>query len=132
MLSLESLARMKSPISAYTDEGYTKKKAMHSKGRAFLRRLAADLGLPKGSYDIRSNQGGIAVSGEVTLHGERIYVQLAEWYSSPGGVSVLYRSCNGRKDYSGGRNNSMRMSDVAVNYPAFVAACKRLELEAVK
>lgn len=132
MLALETLARMKSPISAYTDEGYNKKKSMHSKGRAFLRRLAADLGLPKGSYDIRSNVAGIAVSGEVTLHAERVYVQLAEWYSSPGGVSVLYRACNGRKDYSGGRNNSIRMSDVAVNYPAFVAACKRLELESVK
>ena len=132
MNNLEALARMASPISAYTDEGYTKKKAMHSKGRAFLKRLADDLGLAKGAYDIRSNQGGIAVSGEVTLHGERIYVQLAEYYSSRGGVSILYRSCNGRKDYGGGRNNSIRMSDVAVNYPAFVAACKRLELEVVR
>lgn len=132
MNSLEVLARMASPITAYTYDGEMKKRKMHSAGRAFLKRLADDLGLAKGAYDIRSNQGGIAVSGEVTLHGEQIYVQLAEYYGSRGGVSILYRSCNGRKDYCGGRNNSIRMTDVAVNYPAFVAACKRLELEVVK
>ena len=130
--SMKVLAGMASPISAYTAEGYAKKKSMHSMGRAFLQRLAADLGLAKGTYDIRSNKAGIAVSGEVTLHGEQVYVQLSESYFSRGGVSVLYRSCNGRKDYSGGRNNNIRMQDVAVNYPAFVAACKRLELEVVK
>ncbi len=132
MNSIDSLAALSSPISAYTDTGRASKAKMHSAGRAFLRRLAADLGLAKGSFDIRSNQGGIAVSGEVTLHGERIYVQLSESYFAPYGVSILYRGCCGRKDYSGGRNNNIRMKDAAANYPAFVAACKRIEMEVVR
>jgi hypothetical protein len=86
----------------------------HSQGRAKLRALATELGLPVGSYDIRSNKGGIAVSGEVTLHGERVYVQIAQ--SCIGrGMGILIRKCNGRKDYIGARNHWLpldRLSDV--------------------
>lgn len=85
------------------DCGYdaAQKRVFHSTALARLRRLAAELGLPSGSYDLRSNQGGIAVSGEITLHHEQVYVQVSQGF----GPGVLIRTCRGRRDYTGGPNN---------------------------
>lgn len=93
-------------INGYSDEGALRKKAFHSKGRAVLRAVAQEMGLQSGSYDIRSNLGGIAGSGEVTLHGEKIYIQFSE--SCQPGLDILFRRCEGRKDYCGKQNNWMR------------------------
>ncbi len=72
--------------------------------RARLRQLAAALKLPPGSFDLRSNLAGIAVSGEVTLHHDAVYVQVSQ--SCMGvGMGVLFRACRGRRDYTGGRNH---------------------------
>lgn len=90
------------------------KRRFHSQGRAKLRALASALALPTGSYDIRSNQGGIAVSGEITLHHERVYVQILQ--SCLGReYGILIRKCNGRKDYTGGRNHWLPLD--RLNYP---------------
>ncbi len=70
--------------------------------------LARELGLPRGSTEIRSNKGGIAVSGEIILHHETLYLQVSQ--SSFGG-GILYRSCKGRKDFCGGVNH---FADVAL------------------
>jgi len=86
---------------AYDDAA---KRAFHSKARRQLKLLAEALGLPSGSYDLRSNQGGIAVSGEITLHADRLYVQASQ--SAMGhDTGILFRTCRGRKDYYGGPNN---------------------------
>ena len=77
------------------------KRLFHSRARSQLRRLATALGLRPGSYDLRSNPAGIAVSGEITLHSDRLYVQASQ--SAMGGI--LFRTCEGRKDYVGGPNN---------------------------
>jgi hypothetical protein len=80
------------------------KRLFHSRARSQLRRLATALGLQPGSYDLRSNAGGIAVSGEITLHSDRLYVQVSQ--SAMGYDSgILFRTCMGRKDYVGGPNN---------------------------
>jgi hypothetical protein len=80
------------------------KRLFHSHARSQLRRIATALGLEPGSYDLRSNQAGIAVSGEITLHGNHLYVQVSQ--SAMGYHSgVLFRTCKGRKDYVGGTNN---------------------------
>ncbi len=42
------------------------KRRFHSTARSRLKKLAAELHLPAGSYDLRFNKAGIAVSGEVT------------------------------------------------------------------
>jgi len=68
-------------------------------GRRILTAIAHGLGLPDGSYDVRWNPAGPAVSGEVTLHGERIYIQFSD-----SSLGILYRSCQGRTDYRGGPN----------------------------
>ncbi len=77
------------------------KKAFHQAGKRVLRRLAQALGLEAGTYDLRSEQGGMAVFGEVTLHGEGVYVQVSQIFGEP---RVLARSCKGRQDYTGGPN----------------------------
>lgn len=80
------------------------KRQFHADGRKALKRLADALGLVEGSYDLRSNKGGIAVSGEVTLHGEEIYVQLSIGCMGRG-HEILFRRVVGRKDYCGDRNH---------------------------
>lgn len=80
------------------------KDAFHREGRTALRALADALHLDDNSYDLRSNKGGVAVSGEITLHSDNLYVQL----SLPGyerGGCLMFRRCAGRHDYCGERNH---------------------------
>lgn len=80
------------------------KRELHREGRRALKALADALGLSAGSYEIRSNLAGPACTGEVTLHGEAIYVQVDGNCMGPG-FEVLYRRCKGRKDYCGEINH---------------------------
>jgi hypothetical protein len=80
------------------------KRAFHSRARRQLKQLAAALGLPPQSYDLRSNAGGIAVSGEATLHADHLYVQASQPPTAQD-TGILFRTCQGRKDYYGGPNN---------------------------
>ena len=77
------------------------KARFHKDTARLLRRVATELGLSKGEYDLRSNKGGVAVLGEVTLHSDALYLQVGCSFGEP---VVLYRSCAGRKDYHGGAN----------------------------
>ncbi|MBR0978138.1 hypothetical protein JQ554_09095 [Bradyrhizobium diazoefficiens] len=80
------------------------KRLFHSRARSQLRRIATALGLAPGFYDLRSNQAGIAVSGEIILHGDHLYVQVSQ--SAMGYHSgILFRTCKSRKDFVGGPNN---------------------------
>lgn len=99
-------------VNAYSDAGSVLKDTLHSKGKALLRALATELALQPGTFDVRSNLGGIAVSGEVTLHADHLYVQLLESCTSRG-LSILYRSCSSRKDYTGDQNHWVSLSDFA-------------------
>lgn len=73
-----------------------------------LREIAAHLGLTRERYEVRSNKGGIAVSGEITLHAETFYLQVCTGVM--GGPQILLRTCKGRKDYSGGPNGWLPFS----------------------
>lgn len=75
-----------------------RKAAFHRHARRHLRDA---LGLDRTDFDLRSNPGGIAVSGEITLHADHLYVQSA--LGSDNGI--LYRSCAHRRDYVGGVNH---------------------------
>jgi hypothetical protein len=80
------------------------KRLFHSHARSQLRRLATALGLAPGSYDLRSNPAGIVVSGEITLHTERLYVQASQSVMGHDN-GIRFRVCKGRQDYVGGPNN---------------------------
>ena len=81
-----------------------RKRRFHSTARARLRQLAYALGFAAGSFDVRSNQGGIAVSGEITLHHDDVYVQVCQ-PATRADSGILIRTCAGRRDYTGGRNH---------------------------
>jgi hypothetical protein len=80
------------------------KRAFHSSARRQLKELADALSLLPSSYGLRSNPAAVAISGEVTLHADRLYVQASQSSMGPR-YGILFRTCMGRKDYVGGRNN---------------------------
>jgi len=105
---------MSKPL-AYNPEN---KALFHKETKKALRALAQALGLKPGQYDIRSNQGGVAVSGEVMLHTDKavrfdlndtdytevvLYIQVTKSVLGPG-REVMFRTCSGRNDYTGDRN----------------------------
>jgi hypothetical protein len=102
MSKSSSIARFDFRRSVSYDLGA--KQQFHTQARRQLKQLAAVLGLVPGAYDLRSNQGGIAVSGEITMHGDKLYVQISQpalGFDS----GILFRTCQGRRDYTGGINN---------------------------
>ena len=105
----------------YTSCSYEpdRKRRFHTVARARLRRLAAELGFPPASFDLRSNQGGMAVSGEITLHHEHVYVQVCQ-PATRADTGILIRTCEGRRDYTGGRNHFAPLS-VLDDIPALAA-----------
>ena len=80
----------------------TLKQTAHRLAQQLLKKFAIDcLGLQLSDFDVRSNMGGIAVSGEVTLHTDKVYIQISQ---SSLGHTIMWRTCTGRKDYTGGHN----------------------------
>ena len=98
------------------------KRRFHSMARSRLKKLAAELALPPGSYDLRSNKAGIAVSGEVTLHHESAYIQVGQFGLSSG-HGILIRTCKGRKDYTGGPNHFVALG-MLDDIPVLAAAVR--------
>jgi hypothetical protein len=80
------------------------KHLFHQNARRQLQKLATALGLEPGDYDLRSNKAGIAVSGEATLHADRLYVQASQ-SATGSNTGILFRNCEGRRDYIGGPNH---------------------------
>lgn len=74
-------------------------------GRQMAIHLAARMGLNEDQYDVRVNKGGVAVSGEITLHTDTHYIQFSQ---SPVTDGFMVRACKGRKDYTGGRNHFVK------------------------
>jgi hypothetical protein len=86
-----------------------RKRRFHAIARARLRKLALELRLPTGSFDLRSNQCGIAVSGEVILHHEKLYVHVSQ-PAMRANTGILIRTCRGRRDYTGGADHFAPLS----------------------
>jgi hypothetical protein len=105
---------------AYDDAA---KKATASRFKTALRKVAKALGLTKEQFDLRFNPGGIAVWGEVTLHTDTLYIQASKGCD----MGVLVRTCNGRKDYCGGRNNYLPVALLLSNPEAFALKAKSVQ-----
>ena len=86
----------------------TAKRNFHNRMARALRSLALEMGI-LADCDIRSCKGGPGVWGEVVLHHEKVYVQVHFAYGEP---RVMYRTCEGRKDYSGGVNRFMTVEQL--------------------
>jgi hypothetical protein len=73
-----------------------------------------------GGFDaeVRFNKGGIAVSGDAILHSDHVYLHFTADHGFGSLVyNLYYRSCKGKKDYTGGRNNwfdILRLKSVGV------------------
>lgn len=95
---------------ATCEYNYANKKAFHRLGHRVVQMIADDLGMAPGTYEIRSCLGGIAVSGEIILHSESLYICMGVFCTGEHGF--YYRSCQGTKDYSGGPNQWMKYEDL--------------------
>lgn len=100
------------------------KRRFHTTARSRLKKLAVELGLSSGNYDLRSNKAGIAVSGEITLHHDRAYIQVGQFGLSSG-HGILIRTCKGRKDYTGGPNHFLALG-MLDDIPALAAAVRAI------
>lgn len=69
----------------YSNTGAHAKRQLHRNGTQFLNAIADELGL---SERARSNKAGVAVSGEVTLHSENVFIQIDH---DENGVRILWR-----------------------------------------
>lgn len=83
------------------DSSGKRKQEYKNLGQRILRYIAQEMDLKEGEYEIRWNPGGVAVSGDHTLHTSKVYLAFHDnlcsgWF--------YYRSCNGLRDYSGGSN----------------------------
>ncbi|MBA1203485.1 MULTISPECIES: hypothetical protein [Pseudomonas] len=87
------------------------KETLHRSGKRLLKEIAGRLKLPESSYEIRSCKGGNAVMGEVILHSDHLYLMVHLGFDRV--LKVLYRSCEGRKDYAGGMNRFETVSELA-------------------
>jgi hypothetical protein len=97
---LETLASVtQKAINRYRANGTAEEKAnVLFLARKFLTLLNAEKGL---GGDIRTCKGGPAVSGEVVLHSGKWYIMVS---ADMAHLGQMYRTCNGKKDYTGGAN----------------------------
>lgn len=87
------------------------KDQFHRYAKQYLKDIAVNMGLGTNEYEIRSNKGGPGVLGEVILHTDHLYVCMGGSVSW-GDKSFYYRTCKGRKDYTGGVNTFMKYKDL--------------------
>jgi hypothetical protein len=99
------------------------KGAMHRSAMGMLREVAVALGYAPDAYDVRSNKGGIAVTGEVTLHADNLYVQVCDAWGG-NHLQLLIRTCKGRKDYCGGANHYLNFH--LASFDDIVQFCQRI------
>ncbi len=102
----------------------SKTKAAYLKlGTKLLRSLATCMQLPVGTYKVRTYRGGPAVPGECILHAQNFYLQINNNYAilNP---TIMFRTCTGPEDYSGGRNNWAPVSrlDDITDFASFLSA----------
>lgn len=120
---MNSLATLLTQSVSYDEERKTR---FLRTSKKHLKALADALGLASANYDLRVNKGGIAVSGEVTLHSDNLYVQVSQSCLGPD-FGILIRSCKGRRDYRGGPNNHAPIT-MLLDTPALADRIKWLGL----
>ena len=81
-------------VTCANNGSITDKDHWHRLGRNLARTLAAKLGMPKGTFDVRSCKGSSTVPGEIILHSDWLYIRFG--ISCFGGkTQFMYRTCEG-------------------------------------
>jgi len=118
-------------LHGYDEQNARLKRLFHRRGKQLMQRIASDLGYEANTFDVYSNPAGVAVSGEVTLHCDDLYVQFSRSCVGGGEMDILFRSCEGRKDYRGGQNHFLPFESLR-DYSSFLRvlkACRRVKAE---
>lgn len=103
------------------------KRTFHAEGRRALLRFADALGLAPGAYSIRSNPAGPAVSGDITLHGQNLWMQLSISPFGPG-HEICFRRVRGRDDHIGERNHWASVQELLTPDRLADRVCRDLKL----
>ena len=95
---------------------FSNKEEFHKQGTRLLKKVLSELGV---DGDVRSCKGGPAVCGEVILHTDKVYVCLCV-PSFGAALQFYFRTCRGRRDYSGGPNRWYSWEKLAAEPAEFV------------
>jgi len=85
---------------------------LHRDASRFLRRIASDLHLSDADVTLRLHKDSAKVAGSISLHSDSLCVLVANAKHRPG-ISIVYRSCRGRDDHSGGSDNFVSLAQIA-------------------
>lgn len=85
----------------------------------YLESIATQLNLKRETYDLYYNTGGVASSGDATLHHDKFYLSISE-------SGAMYRTCHGRKDYVGGANQWIIGFGDALSFDAVIHALQKI------
>ena len=102
-----------------------RKKLFHGKTRRALTALADAFGYERRDFDLRSNHGGKAASGEATLHSNEVYIQVS---CDCRGARVLFRRCRNRRDYCGDPNHFATIDELTNPTRLAARICRELRL----
>lgn len=101
----------KTDINGYNDETAKEKEEFLSLCRSYSKMLVKELGLTSEQYRISTNRAGIAVSGDVHLHTDTLYVAFEQTCLGPD-WGFMYRSVANCKDFTGGYNRWMKWENL--------------------
>lgn len=116
---MDTLKKMKAMVSVLRtkDIGYDEfaKEEFKRSGQAAMKALAKEL--PFKQMEVHFNPGGIAVSGDLSLHGmfedgRGIYIHVSQHCWDGSKVSCYCRAITSMKDYTGKRNNWLKDTDL--------------------
>lgn len=92
--------------------------------RRLAAQFATELALSPSQFDLRVNRGGIAGSGDVTLHADHLYVSLNAEIDFGCGRAFMFRGCRSRQDYTGLGNRWALWTDISRDLFGVVAAMR--------
>lgn len=98
--------------------------------RRLATRFAAELSLTSSQFDLRVNRGGIAGSGDVTLHADHLYVSLNAEIDFGRGRAFMFRGCRSRQDYTGLGNRWALWREIGPDFFGVVDALRAAMHEA--
>ncbi|GMG94650.1 hypothetical protein Cmtc_58700 [Cupriavidus sp. TKC] len=78
-----------------------------------LRRFASDMALSPREYTIREHRQRRRDVDVFALHTDSVLVEIQHPAGADGGVLMSYRTCRGRNDLTGGRDNAVNMETLA-------------------